>query len=184
MEDEKIIALYFERSEAAIEETDKKYGRLCFEVANNILNSRGDSEECVNDTYMKLWNAIPPTVPLNFRAFICKITRTLSLMRFRHNNAKKRAAEMEVSLSEMEAVLPDERIRQGAENEYIGEAINEFLGTLDEDALNIFVRKYWFFDTVQDIALRYSFSESKVKSSLYHSREKLKKFLIEKEIRI
>lgn len=184
MEDERIIALYFERSEDAIKETDIKYGRLCFDVANNILNSRTDSEECVNDTYLKLWSVIPPTVPQNFRAFICKITRNLSLMRFRHNSAKKRAAEMEISLSEMESVLPDESISESVADEYIGEAINEFLGILDEDALNIFVRKYWFFDTVQEIALRYSFSEGKVKTSLYRSREKLRKFLIEKGIRI
>ena len=184
MEDEKIIGLFFERDESAVKETDSKYGRLCFEISNNILHSLPDAEECVNDTYMKLWNAIPPTHPENLKAYICKIARTISLMRYRHLSAKKRAREFEISLSEMEDVLPDESISENIADEHIGEAINEFLATLDKDSLNIFVRKYWFFDTVRDIALRYSFSESKVKSSLFHSREKLKKYLSEKGIRI
>lgn len=184
MEDSRIIELYFARDESAITETAKKYGRLCLKVAGNILSSDSDVEECVNDTYLGVWNAIPPTRPNNFRNYICRIVRNVAFKRYNYNAAKKRSVELECSLSEMEDILPDESISYDVDNEYIGEAINEFLDGLDSEARVMFVRKYWFFDTVSEIASRFSFSESKVKSSLYHTREKLRKYLEEKGIRI
>ena len=110
MDDLMIIELYFERDEKAIKETDKKYGRLCFTVAINILGNDEDSEECVNDTYLSVWNKIPPTRPNNFMAFICKITRNLSLKRLDYNKAMKRTPESFVSFTELEDVLPDNSI--------------------------------------------------------------------------
>ena len=184
MEDEMIISLFFDRNEDAIRETGEKYGKLCYKIAYNILGSHGDCEECVNDTYLKLWSVIPPSRPNSLKAYICKVVRTLSLMRLRSQNAKKRSPEATISLSELEAILPDKSIRQNIENEEIGEAINEFLGTISESSRRIFIRRYWYFDTVGDIAKKFSFSESKVKSDLYHSREKLRKLLITKGVRI
>ena len=184
MEDEAIISLYFERSESAIAETDKKYGSLCYSVAESILNSRPDSEECVQDAYMGVWNAIPPSHPNNFRAFILRITRNVSLSRLRKSLAKKRGADIEVSLTELEAVLPDPKIRPEADDSEIGEAVNEFLGSLGAEARVVFMRKYWFFDSVEEIAKRFGFSESKVKSSLFRTREKLRAFLEERGVKV
>ena len=184
MEDERIITLYFDRSESAIAETDRKYGGLCFDVANRILNSRPDSEECVSDTYLGVWNSIPPTRPQSFRAFLIRITRNISLSRLRKNLAQKRTSALEVSLEELEGILPDDRISPEADDSFIAEIINEFLDALDFDAKNIFLRKYWFFDTISEICERSGFSESKVKSSLMRTRERLRAYLTERGVRI
>lgn len=177
MDDLSIIELYFERDEQAIQETDKKYGRLCFNVAINVLGDDEDSEECVNDTYLSVWNKIPPTRPNNFKAFICKITRNLSLKKLQYNKAIKRTPESLVSFSELENVLPDNSIVSNIENAEIGKLISEFLMHEKPDARAVFIRKYWFFDSVEDIATRYSFSESKIKSLLYHTRSRLRDYL-------
>lgn len=184
MDDLMIIELYFERDEKAIKETDKKYGRLCFTVAINILGNDEDSEECVNDTYLSVWNKIPPTRPNNFMAFICKITRNLSLKRLDYNKAMKRTPESFVSFTELEDVLPDNSIIPDMENAELGRLISEFLNNEKPDARAVFIRKYWFFDSISDIAARYSFSESKVKNMLYHSRNKLREYLKKEGIEI
>ena len=160
VDDEQIIALYFARDEAAITETDNKYGKLCYGIAHHILLNDEHTEECVNDAYLAVWNTIPPTHPNNFTAFICKIIRNLALKRLEYENAEKRRSNFCCSLSDLEEIIPDERIRPE-----IGEA------------RNVFIRKYWFFDSVSDIARRYHFSESKVKSMLYHTRNKLRDYL-------
>lgn len=180
MDDLTIIEMYFSRNEKAIEETDKKYGKLCFGIAKNILASDEDSEECVSDTYLNTWNAIPPTRPVNFRALICRIVRFLSLKRLDYNTAAKRSQNMTVSFSELEDVLSNDCFSSDSEYADIGRIISEFLYREKEDSRNVFVRKYYFFDSVGEIAKRYSFTESKVKNMLYHSRIKLKKYL-EKE---
>lgn len=177
MEDTQIIKLYFARDERAIEETAAKYGRLCFRVANNILSNTEDSEECVNDTYLSVWNKIPPVRPDNFTAFICKITRNLSLKKLESANAMKRRSNAVISLSELEEILPDNRITPSAEDEEIGKLISDFLHQEKAEARNVFLRKYWFFDSISDIAERYSFSESKVKSMLFHTRNRLRRYL-------
>lgn len=177
MDDLMIIELYFERNENAIKETDKKYGQLCFAIAINILGNDEDSEECVNDTYLSMWNKIPPIRPNNFKAFICKITKNLSLKKLDYNKALKRTSEALVSFTELEDVLPDNSIMPNAENAQIGRVISEFLNHEKPAARAVFIRKYWFFDSIGDIAVRYSFSESKVKNMLYHSRNKLREYL-------
>lgn len=177
MDDLMIIELYFARDEKAITETDIKYGRLCFTVAINILGNDEDSDECVNDTYLSVWNKIPPTRPNNFMAFICKITRNLSIKRLDYNKARKRSPKSIVSFSELEDVLPDNHIAPDVENAEIGKLISGFLNREKPDSRAVFIRKYWFFDSVSDIAARYSFSESKVKNMLYHSRKKLRDYL-------
>lgn len=177
MDDRQIIDLYFERSESAIKETEAKYGKLCMSIARNILGSEADTEECVNDTYLSVWNMMPPRRPNNFTAFISKITRNISLKRVRFNTTQKRSAQADISLSELEEVLPDHHYQSDIEDEQLGKLISNFLRTEKPDARNVFIRKYWFFDTVSEIADRYSFSESKVKSMLYHTRNRLRDYL-------
>lgn len=156
MDDLSIIELYYMRNEQAIKETDIKYGKLCFSLANNILYSREDSEECVNDTYLSVWNTIPPTRPNNFMAFICKIVRNLSMKKLDFNLALNRTKNVTVSFSELEEILPDNQVISDSK----------------------------FFDSVNDIAERYSFTESKVKNMLYHSRNRLKFFLKKEGIEV
>ena len=184
MDDLSIIELYFARDEQAIKETDAKYGKLCHSIAYNILNNNEDSEECVNDTYIGVWNTIPPTRPNNFMAFVCRITRNLSLKRIEAMARQKRSQATIVSLDELAEVLPDESIADGISDEDIGKAISDFLRNEKEDVRNVFIRKYYFFDSIGDIAKRYGFTESKVKNMLYHTRNKLKEYLIKEGVEI
>ena len=184
MDDPRIIQLYLARNEQAIKETDVKYGKLCHSIAYNILNNREDSEECVNDTYEGVWNAIPPTIPNNLMSFVCKIARNLSLKRLEFMKREKRSQAMLVSLEELEAILPDERYAPGVSDEDVGKRIGDFLHSQKEDVRNVFIRKYYFFDSVADIAKRYSFTESKVKNMLFHTRNKLKDYLIKEGVTI
>ena len=184
MTDLEIIELYFERDEKAIKETDAKYGKLCHSIANNILNNEQDSEECVNDTYIGVWNAIPPTRPNNFMSFVCRIARNLSLKRLEAMARQKRSSATIVSLDELAEVLPDESIASGVSDGDIAKAISDFLRNEKEDVRNVFMRKYYFFDSIGDIALRFGFTESKVKSMLFHTRNKLKDYLIKEGVEI
>ena len=184
MEDQQIIDLYFDRNEQAITETDVKYGKLCHSIAYNILSNREDSEECVNDTYIGVWNAIPPTRPDNFMAFVCRIARNLSLKRLEFLKREKRSADVILSLDELLAVLPDERYAPDVSDEDVGRLISQFLRTQKEDVRNVFIRKYYFFDSVKEIAERYSFTESKVKNMLFYTRNKLKDYLIKEGVEI
>ena len=184
MNDLEIIELYFKRDEKAITETDAKYGRLCHSIANNILHNEQYSEECVNDTYIGIWNAIPPTRPNNFMSFVCKITRNLSLKRLEAMARQKRSAATIVSLDELAEVLPDENIATGVSDGDIAKAISCFLRNENEDVRNVFMRKYYFFDSIGDIAQRFGFTESKVKSMLFHTRNKLKEYLIKEGVEI
>lgn len=184
MDDQQIIDLYFDRNEQAITETDVKYGKLCHSIAYNILSNREDSEECVNDTYIGVWNAIPPTRPNNFMAFVCRIARNLSLKRLEFLKREKRSADVILSLDELSAVLPDERYAPDVSNEDVGRLISQFLRTQKEDVRNVFIRKYYFFDSVKEIAERYSFTESKVKNMLFYTRNKLKDYLIKEGVEI
>lgn len=184
MEDIKIIELYFERNERAITETDAKYGKLCKKIAYNILSNLEDSEECVNDTYAGVWNAIPPTRPNNFMSFVCRIARNLSLKRLEFMKREKRSAGVLLSLEELASVLPDERFAPNVTDDDIGRLISRFLRSQKEDVRNVFVRKYFFFDSVKEIAERYSFTESKVKNMLFYTRNKLKDYLIEEGVEI
>ena len=184
MEDRAIIALYQTRNEQAIRETDAKYGKLCYQIAYNILSRHEDSEECVNDAYVGVWNAIPPAKPTHFRAFLCKITRNLSLKRLAYLRQEKRNRDLEVSLSDLEAILPDDRYAPDLTNEEVCRAIESFLWLQKPEARCVFVRRYYFFDSVAEIAKRYGFTESKVKNMLFQTRNKLKTYLIEEGIEV
>ena len=194
MNDSEIIELYFQRDEQAIKETDSRYGGLChhiaynilnenkFKQAYNILNNKEDAEECVSDAYVGVWNAIPPARPDNFMAFVSRITRNLSLKKLEFITRDKRSRDMSVSLEELEAVLPDERCVKDITGEELGSAISRFLRGQKAEARNVFIRKYYFFDSVKEIAARYSFTESKVKNMLLHTRKKLRDYLVKEDI--
>ncbi len=184
MDDRQIINLFFSRNEDAIEETASKYGRLCHKIARNIVSDAADSEECVNDAYLHLWNVIPPQRPNNLKAFLAKIVRNVSLKKVEYNKARKRNGQFAVSLTELEAVLPDSSYAHEMADESLGQLINEFLRKEKEEIRNVFIRRYYFYDDIKDIAKRYAFSESKVKSILFHTRNKLKKFLIKKGVSV
>lgn len=184
MDDMRIIELYFERDEQAIKETDAKYGKLCHSIAFNILNNHEDSEECVNDAYVGVWNTIPPTRPNNFMSFVCKIARNMSLKRLEFMKRKKRSANVLISFEELETVLPDERYAPDVSDEDVSKLISMFLRKQKEDVRNVFIRKYYFFDSIGAISERYSFTESKVKNMLFYTRNKLKDYLIKEGVEL
>ena len=184
MEDHEIVELYFFRDERAIKETDLKYGKLCHSIAYNILKNNEDSEECVNDTYIGVWNTIPPEKPNHFMAFVCKIARNLALKRLEAATRQKRSQATVISLSELEEILPDESIASEISNEEIGKHISNFLRKEKAEIRKVFIRKYYFFDSISEIAERYGFTESKVKNMLYHTRNKLKEYFIKEGIEI
>ncbi len=176
-EDSRIVELFLERDQNAIAHTERKYKPLCFRIAFNILGSREDSDECVNDALLGAWNSIPPNRPQNLKAFICKIARNISLTRLKHNTRQKRNTDLECSLDELAEILPDERLSPDSSDEDIGAAIDAFLDTLDKTTREVFLRKYWFFDKVSDITERFGFSESKINNILYRTRNKLRDYL-------
>lgn len=182
MNDDRIVDLYWARSESAIGETAKAYGNYCFTIANNILQNSEDSEECVNDTYLNAWNAIPPQRPLILRAFLGKITRNLSINKYRERRALKRGGnEIDLLYGELEDCIPSASDVEGEyEAKLVIEAINSFLLSLDEEKRVTFVKRYWYADSVGSIATHFQMSESKVKSMLFRIRKALKAHL-EKE---
>ena len=184
MDDAKIIELYFQRDEQAVRETDAKYGKLCHRIAFNILNNREDAEECVNSTYVGVWNAIPPARPHRFIAFVCRVARNHALKRLEFLTREKRSAELMLSLEELSSVLPDDRYAPDVNDADVGRLISKFLRTQKEDVRNVFIRKYYFFDSIKEIAVRFGFSESKVKNMLLRTRNKLKNYLMEEGVEI
>lgn len=183
MDDRLIVDLYFARSEKAISETDKKYGRYCRYIASNILYSDTEAEECVDDAYMNTWSAIPPERPNSLRAFVGRITRNLALNRYEHKRAQKRYAGIEAALDEIEELIsaPEESI---VDTMALRDSINEFLGTLTRKSRIIFVKRYWYLASIKEIADEIGASESSVKVSLHRTRCELKEFLEKKGITI
>ena len=174
MEDKEIIGLYWNRSEQAIIETKKKYGRLCVRISLNILHNNEDAEECVNDTYLGVWNAIPTAHPVYFSAFLCKIARNLSLKKLNYNHAIKRHSEASKAIDELEnVIIKNTNPTMNLEEKELIDAINEFLSELSIDKRNVFIRRYFFFDTITEISNMFGYSKSKVKSILSRDGKKL-----------
>lgn len=176
MEDGRIVELYWERSETAIKETQIKYGRLFKYVAINILSNNEDADECVNDTYLAAWNAMPTARPVYLSAFLCKITRNLALKKCEYNTAKKRNPEVLLSFSELEECIAS-NFPTEIENHQIAMLINKFLRNMSYENRNIFIRRYWFYDPISEISKRFQMSESKVASILFRTRNKLRQYL-------
>ena len=177
MEDAKIIDLYFARSEDAVQQTDAAYGKKLFSLADRILHDAQDSEESVSDTYMKTWQTIPPQRPVYFYAYLAKLCRFFALGKLDWKMAAKRNAEVVSLTEEMELCIPDRRKEAEADGKEIGRAMNAFLGSLPQESRVIFLRRYWFCDTISEIAERYGISESKVKMRLLRTRNQLADFL-------
>lgn len=182
MDDSKIIELYMDRSEQAISETARKYGRYCHYIAYNILHNDEDSEECVNDTYLRTWNSIPPKRPNKLQTFLGKITRNLSLNKYEKQSAEKRGSgQIPLILDELTECIPADRNSETlVEDMVIKETLDRFLENLSADARKIFVRRYWYMSSVKEIAEEYGLSESIVTVTLFRTRQKLKTVL-EKE---
>ena len=180
MEDGRIIELYHSRSEQAIGETERKYGKYCYHIAYNILRNAPDSEECVNDTYMRAWQTMPPQKPNKLSVFLGKITRNLALDRYKFLRAEKRGG------GQVELALEELRLASAGSMDMIVEEIvlvqtpNRFLAGLSTEARILFMGRYWYLRSIKDIAQRSGLSESKIKMSLMRSRNKLKS-LLEKE---
>lgn len=179
MEDQKIIDLYWQRSEQAIVETDTKYGGYCYSIAYNILTNREDSEESVSDTYMAAWQSMPPKRPGILPAFLGKITRHLSIDRWRRKTADKRGgSEVSLALEELEGCVSGmESVEDRLQRKELTVLINRFLDSLPETERNVFLCRYWYADSVQDVADTFGFSVAKVNSMLYRTRQKLRRAL-------
>ena len=180
MEDYKIVALYWKKDENAINETSRKYGAYCFAIADNILHNKEDSEECVNDTWLKAWNAMPPQRPTKLQIFLAKITRNLSFNRFNARSAEKRGGgEIILVLDELAECLASETdIASEYEAKELGQCIRSFVRLLSERDGNIFVRRYFFTESISQIARKYGLTENNIMVILSRTRKKLKAHLV------
>lgn len=179
MDDKSIIDLYFNRDEEAITQTDQKYGRYCYCIAYNILNNKEDAEESVSDTYMSAWSAIPPHHPSALAAFLGKITRHISIDRWRARSAQKRGGtEVILVLEELEdCVTGLQNVEMEYERKELIRAYAAFLDALPITERRVFLRRYWYVDSVEAIAKKSGFSQSKVKTMLHRTRARLRKQL-------
>ena len=179
MEDHEIIALYFQRDEQAIRQTDVKYGKYCLAVAENILASLQDAEECVNDTYLRAWHAIPPTRPNVLRQFLARITRNLSLNRYEAMQAEKRGGgRVALALEELAGCIPGGTDPAGeSEKQALKESILRFLSALPERERGIFLRRYFYMEEFGAIAKKYEMKEANVRLILSRTRQKLRTHL-------
>jgi len=179
MEDEAIVSLYWERSEQAINETEQKYGRFCYAIAYNLLHNTEDAAESVNDTYLEAWNSMPPHKPNSLTAFLGRITRHLSVDRWRSTHAEKRGGgEYPLLLTELSECIPSKTsVEQQVESKELAETVNRFLRGLSNEKQQVFLRRYWYGDSMEELAAKFGFSVSKVKSMLFHTRERLRERL-------
>jgi len=179
MDDSKIVQLYYDRSEDAIKITQARYGKYCYSIALSVLKNPEDAEECVNDAYIKTWNSIPPNRPERFSAFIAKITRNCAIDRYLYNKAAKRNSRNDLAISELEECVSYEN-DDFTENIERSEIINSFLSSLSKTARIVFMRRYWYMDTIADISDLTGLTKGNVKVILQRARKKLKNHL-EKE---
>ena len=183
MDDSKIIELFFERSEQAIIELSNKYGAICSKVADNILNNRLDSEECVNDAYLGVWNTIPPQRPNPLLSYVCRIVRNLALKKYHENTAQKRNSYYDAALDEIAECIPaafsveDEIMAKEAAG-----VIDDFLETLDQQSRIMFIRRYWYADSIEEIAALFHKSKHYISVRLSRIRKALRQYLGKKGI--
>ena len=184
MTDTEIIELYWSRNEDAIKETDLAYGRKLHVLADRIVQNNEDAQECVSDTYLKTWDTIPPQRPNYFFAYLAKICRNFALGVLDWKNAAKRKGEVVALTREMEACIPDPAHERRLEGEELGRILNRFLESLTYESRVIFLRRYWYLDTVAEIADGLGITQSKVKTQLHRTRAKLHTFLAKEGITV
>lgn len=178
MDDTRIIELFFERSDKAVSELSAKYGKLVRKIAENTLHNREDAEECVNDTYLGVWEAIPPQRPDSLLAFVCRIARNISINRYRRDSSRKRGGNYDVCFEELqECISSNETAESRYEAGELSSLIDEFLDTLDKKNRMLFVRRYYYMDPFSDIASAAGIGEGAVRTRLSRLRGRLKKFL-------
>lgn len=185
VEDNKILDLLFARSEQALVEITRKYGKLCLQVANNILGNHADAEECVNDAYLALWNAIPPQRPQSLLAFLLRIVKNICINRYEYNTASKRNSNYTVCLEEIAYCIPastspEEELEASLTTAYI----QEFLDTLSRKDRVLFVRRYWYFDAPSQLAALTGMREGTIRVRLCRMRDKLRKYLEERGVKL
>lgn len=184
MEDKDIVDLYWQRDEKAISETAEKYGRYCYSIAYNILYDTEDAEESVNDTYLNAWNSMPPHRPAVLSTFIGKITRFISLKKWRNKRTQKRGGgNIDLAYEELSECIPAKSaVEEEFENKEIAKLIDSFLEMLPVCEQSVFVCRYWYFDSISAISNQFGFSENKVKSMLHRTRKKLRSKLLEEGV--
>jgi len=185
LDDKKIIELFYERSEQAITELSKKYGLLCEKIADNILNNHLDAEECVNDAYLAVWNTIPPQNPDSLVSYVCRIVRNQAIKKYHENTALKRNSIYDTSLNELEEVLPSSASVEGElEAKEVSAMIDRFLETLDKQSRTMFIRRYWYSDSIEEIALSFKTSKHYISVRLSRIRKALKKHLVKEGVSV
>ena len=184
MVDEEIIGLFFARSEQAISELDTKYGKVFHKTSYNILNDKLDAEECVNDAYLGTWNAIPPTKPSSLLAYVCQVGRNISLKRHRDNTAARRDSRASVPIDELEGCLPGPSMADIWSARELGRSINRFLETVEPENRVIFIKRYWFSDSIAEIAIAMKMSENHISVRLFRTKKKLKQYLAKEGIEV
>lgn len=183
MEDVKIIELFLLRSEQAIVELSYKYGGICRKIAFNILNNLEDTEECVNDTYLGVWNSVPPQKPNPLVTYVCKIARNVSLKKYRYNTAKRRNGFYDVSLSELEDCIPNAtQDSRSCSDEDLSRIIGDFLDSLDKKSRVMFVKRYWYAESIKEISEEFGKTENYISVKLLRIRGKMKTYLESKGV--
>ena len=183
MEDSKIIELLFDRSEEAITELSEKYGKVCKSVAENILNNHRDSEECVNDAFLAVWNTIPPQHPEHLLSYVCRIVRNLAVKKFHANTAQKRNSIYDVALDEIKECFPSSvSVEDEIEAIEVSRAIDRFLESMDKQNRILFVRRYFYSDSVEELAELFRTSKHNISVRLSRIRKNLKKYLIKEGV--
>ena len=178
MEDTHIVQMYWDRNETAISESAMKYGTYCTSIAQNILQNPADAEECVNDAYLGAWNTIPPQNPNPLLTYICRIVRNLSIMKYHANTAIKRNSFYDAALDELEDCLASsETVEDKLTAKELSATLDQFLDTLDRENRVMFVRRYWYSDSISEIAERLHMSKNNVSVRLSRTRERLKNYL-------
>jgi RNA polymerase sigma-70 factor (ECF subfamily) len=185
MQDSDIIKLFYNRSEDAIRELDEKYGKLCKHIANNILHDEQQVQECINDAYFGMWNSIPPNNPNPLRAYLCKIVRNISVKRYRDNHTAKRFTEYEISINELGDCIPDKNsVEDIVRQKELTKLIETFLQKIDSKDRIMFVRRYWYAESVKNIANSFGISERNASMKLFRIRKKLRLYLEETGVSI
>lgn len=183
LDDRKIIELFYERSEQAIMELSNKYGSVCTKVAYNILNNKQDTEECINDAYLGAWNTIPPQNPNPLVSYVCRIVRNLAIKKYHSNTATKRNSIYDVALDELENCFPSAgSVEAELDAKELARYIDSFLETLSHENRIMFVRRYWYSDSIDELAQLFRTSNHNISVRLSRTREKLKKYLLQKGI--
>lgn len=178
MEDRELIGLLLSRSEQAVTALAQRFGKRLFHTAYNILNSREDAEEAVNDTYLALWNAIPPAQPDPLEGFVHRTGRNIALKKLRYQSAHKRSSQYDVPLEELSAILPGGDLEDTLDARALGQAIDRFLDKLPRQSRVLFLRRYWFGDSVTELAKEFSITENSISVRLSRIRNQLKHYLL------